>query len=76
MPTLIKLGAIAIRMFADDHHPPHFHIVSPDGQALVDLKTLSVLRGDISRGDLETVLRWARGNREALEREWKRLNER
>ncbi|MBB1248509.1 DUF4160 domain-containing protein [Rhizobium sp. G21] len=63
-------------MFADDHHPPHLHIVSPDGQALVDLKTLSVLRGDISRGDLETVLRWARGNREALEREWKRLNER
>lgn len=76
MPTLVKLGAIAIRMFADDHHPPHFQVVTPDGQALVDIRTFSVLRGDISRSDFETALLWAHGNRETLEREWKRLNER
>jgi hypothetical protein len=74
MPTIAKLGAIQIRMFADDHHPPHFHIWTPDGEALVSIKDLAVLRGHIRKRDLGLVLTWAEHNMSLLMSEWDRLN--
>ena len=41
MPTLKRFGAISLRMYADDHRPPHFHIVGPDFEVLVSLAELS-----------------------------------
>jgi hypothetical protein len=76
MPTLVRIGNIAIRMFADDHHPPHFHIVTPDHQAAVGIADLVMIAGEIDRRSLETALAWAAENRSLLEREWRRLNER
>jgi hypothetical protein len=76
MPTIVKLGNIAIRMFADDHNPPHFHIVTPEHQALVDIASLSLIAGAMDRRSLDAALAWARDNRELLEQEWERLNER
>ena len=35
MPTLQRFGSVSVRMYADDHRPPHFHIVAPDFQVLV-----------------------------------------
>jgi hypothetical protein len=32
MPTLQRFGAASVRIYADDHRPPHFHIVAPDFQ--------------------------------------------
>jgi hypothetical protein len=29
MPTLQRFGAVSVRMYADDHRPPHFHIWLP-----------------------------------------------
>lgn len=34
MPTLHRSDAVSVRMYADDHWPPHFHIVAPDFQVL------------------------------------------
>jgi len=33
-------------MYADDHRPPHFHIVAPDFQVLVRISDLTVIAGD------------------------------
>ncbi|HIJ83435.1 MAG: hypothetical protein HW380_3548 [Magnetococcales bacterium] len=30
MPTLKRFGAVSVRMYADDHHPPHVHVVGVD----------------------------------------------
>ncbi len=76
MPTIAELGNVLIRMFADDHNPPHFHIVTPDHEALIRLSDLSLLRGSIDRRSLKVALEWAGGNMEVLDHEWKRLNER
>src|SRR5208337_2085927 len=40
------LGAVNIRMYADDHHPPHFHIVAHDFQVLVRIADFAVIAGD------------------------------
>ena len=46
MPTLHRVGAASVRMYADDHRPPHFHIVAPDFQVLVRISDLTVIAGD------------------------------
>lgn len=76
MPTLVRLGNVLIRMFADDHVPPHFHVVTPNGEALVSINGLEMLQGSIDRRSLEAALAWAGENMEMLANEWRRLNER
>ena len=76
MPTLQRFGAVSIRMYADDHNPPHFHIIGAAFQVLVRIDDLSILAGDARRGQLADALAWARSNRDALLRTWLELNER
>lgn len=76
MPTLARLGTVLVRMYADDHVPPHFHVVTPDREALVGIATLEVLQGSIDRRSLDVALEWARANMDLLRNEWMRLNER
>lgn len=46
MPTLHRFGAVSVRMYADNHRPPHFHIVAPDFQVLVRISDLTVMAGE------------------------------
>jgi len=63
-------------MYADDHVPPHFHVVTTNGEALVAIEGLEVLRGSIDGRSLEAALTWARENLGTLNEEWRLLNER
>lgn len=63
-------------MYAEDHVPPHFHVLTPDREALVSIGSLEMLRGSMDRRSLDAALEWARNNRELLANEWRRLNER
>lgn len=74
MPTLVRFGSIAVRMFADDHNPPHFHVVTPNHEAMVSLANLEVIEGTIDRRSLEIVHAWASDNRAFLQETWRRLN--
>ncbi|NTJ44001.1 DUF4160 domain-containing protein [Agrobacterium larrymoorei] len=78
MPLIVKLGNIKIHIYADDHNPPHFHVSTPDHDALVQITDLSVLQGRITRRAYDAVVLWAsaKGNKKVLEDEWRRLNER
>jgi Domain of unknown function (DUF4160) len=63
-------------MYADDHLPPHFHIVAPDFQVLVRISDLTVIAGDARPAQIAEVIAWARAHRERLALEWAELNER
>lgn len=76
MPTVAILGHVHIRMFANDHNPPHFHVVTANHQISIRLNDLSVMVGSMDRGSLSLALAWAVANRKVLEDEWHRLNER
>lgn len=39
MPILERFGAVGVRMYADDHRPPHFHIVGPEFQVMARIPT-------------------------------------
>ena len=76
MPTLYRLGSVSIRMYADDHHPPHFHIVASDFQVTVRISDLTVLAGDASPNQIAEALAWAEARQEWLALKWVELNER
>jgi Domain of unknown function (DUF4160) len=76
MPTLQRFGAVSVRMYADDHRPPHFHVVGPDFQVLVRISDMSVFAGEARPRQIAEALRWARRHREGLALKWAELNER
>ncbi|HEV8016173.1 MAG TPA: DUF4160 domain-containing protein [Stellaceae bacterium] len=76
MPTLERFGAVSVRMYADDHRPPHFHIVAPDFQVLVRISDMSIIAGAARPAQIAEVLAWAQLNRDALALKWIELNER
>jgi len=65
VPELSRFYGIIIRMFYGDHPPPHFHAVYQGEQVQVNIHTLEVIEGQMSRRALALVLEWAalhRGN--------------
>ena len=76
MPTLIRFGTVSVRMYADDHRPPHFHIVGPDFQVLVRISDMAVIAGEARRVQIAEAPGWARMHRSALALMWDELNER
>lgn len=76
MPVLKRFGNISVRMYADDHRPPHFHIVSSEFDVLVRISDLMPIVGTARRSQIAHVLAWARSHREMLALKWAELNER
>jgi hypothetical protein len=76
MPELQRFGSVSLRMYVDDHRPPHFHIVSPDFQALVRISDLAVIAGDARPTQIAEAIAWARKHQEMLALKWAELNER
>jgi len=76
MPTLQRFGSVSLRMYADDHRPPHFHIVGPDFQALVRISDLTTIAGDARPNEIAEAPAWAQAHQEMLALEWVELNER
>jgi hypothetical protein len=63
-------------MYADDHRPPHVHIVAPDFQVLVRISDLTVIAGEARPTQIAAALAWAQSHQEALALRWAELNER
>jgi hypothetical protein len=76
MRTLQRFGAVSVRMYADDHRPPHVHIVSPDFQVLVRISDMTVIAGEARPAEIAEALSWARGQRKARALTRTELNER
>lgn len=76
MQTLQRFGAVSVRMYADDHRPPHFHIVGPDFQVLVRVSDLMVIAGEARPAQIADAMTWAAAHREMLALKWAELNER
>jgi hypothetical protein len=76
MPTLCRFGAISLRIYADDHRPPHFHITGPDFEVLVQLSDMVVIAGSARPVRIAEAMAWAVENRAMLTTTWLALNER
>ena len=57
MPTISVFYGIIIRMFWDEHAPPHFHASYGEFKASINIGTLEMIEGDLPKRALKLVLR-------------------
>jgi hypothetical protein len=70
MPELSRFYGIIIRMFFGDHPPPHFHAVYQGEEMKVNINTLEVIEGSLTRRAQALVLEWAELHRAELGEAW------
>jgi hypothetical protein len=70
MPTISAFYGLIIRMFYNDHAPPHFHVEYAEHKAEIAIETLAVLNGHLPRRALALVLEWAALHRDELLEDW------
>ena len=74
MPTISKFLGILIKMFANEHNPPHFHAEYQGYIISVQIKT-GVVEGKFPRRALNHVLEWLELHREELLENWDLLTQ-
>lgn len=70
MPTISAFFGILIRMYYDDHNPPHFHAYYGEHEAIIAIQTLEVMEGNLPKRALAMVLEWAVAHRQELMDDW------
>lgn len=66
MPVIVRLQYCVIRMYFADHSPPHFHVDTTEGRALLTIAELSVMEGKVGSRALKEARSWAEANRDRL----------
>jgi hypothetical protein len=70
MPTISWFNGIAIRMFFNDHAPPHFHAFYGRHEAKVSIETGRIIDGSLPPTQRRLVLEWTLRYRERLVTDW------
>jgi hypothetical protein len=73
MPTVKNFGSYRIMLFAEDHNPPHVHVIGRDFQAKVRIREATVMAGTIPSRHRRQALAWIGENRDRLTAMWNEL---
>ena len=70
MPEISRFHGIVIKMFNNDHNPPHFHAEFSGKKAVFDFKG-NVTEGDLGSSDKTKLVRkWVGSHVKDLEKCW------
>jgi hypothetical protein len=70
MPEVSRFFGISIRMYFDDHNPPHFHAIQGGAEAEIGIDPVALLRGRFPRRALGMVMEWAAVHQRELRDNW------
>ena len=70
MPTVSTFYGIMIQMFGQEHPPPRFDALYAEYEALIDIRTLDVIQGEMPRRALALVREWARAHHDDQMEDW------
>jgi hypothetical protein len=70
VPTICRFFGIVIRMYLEDHAPPHFHATYGGFEASIRIEPVGVMRRELPPRALGLVMEWARIHRQALLADW------
>lgn len=72
MPEISRFYGIIIKMYFDDHTPPHFHVQYGEYHASLSINTLGIISGNLPPRALGLVTEWGTINKKKLLADWKR----
>ena len=70
MAELSRFYGIVIKMYYNDHNPPHFYAEYGSSQMVIDITTLAVIGGRITPRATGLVMEWAAQHQEDLQCAW------
>lgn len=73
MPEISRFHGMVIRMFVNDHAPPHFHVRAGLLEARVGISPPVLLSGHLRGRHLALVMQWASLHEAELLANWERL---
>ncbi len=73
MPEVSRFFGIVIRMYYDEHAPPHFHAIYGGDEAQIGIGPIEVLEGKLPRRAISMVIEWAALHQQELMRNWEEL---
>ena len=74
MPEIRRFFGIVIRMYFDDHNPPHFHPFYGGSEAQFGIEPIAMLNGVLPSRAASMVLEWAALHQRELMQNWRRLH--
>ena len=74
MPEISRFFGIVIRMYFDDHNPPHFHATYAGNESKVGIEPIAVLDGALPNRAASMVFEWAALHQAELMQNWNRLH--
>ncbi len=75
MPVIVRFGGFVIRMYSNDHNPPHVHVENADFRALVAIKNCRIIEGNIDPKFRREALDWIAANIAMLMQRWEELQQ-
>ncbi len=73
MPEISRFFGIVIRMYFDEHDPPHFHAIYGSEEAQIGIDPIHVLNGRLVSRANSLVIEWAALHQHELMENWRRL---
>ncbi len=70
MPVIARLRGIILRMFFDDHAPPHFHAENNDTNGVFNIANAQMSEGNLSSKDQKEIATWATERKDVLSEMW------
>ena len=70
MPTISEFYGILIRIFFDDHNPPHFHAEYQGFMAKFNIQDASLMEGQFPTRAKGLVVEWAKTRQKELLEDW------
>ena len=75
MPVISYFFGIYVRMYFDDHPPPHVHVEYQGSEAFVSIETGEIIDGRLPRKAARLVKEWCLDHQGELEENWRRAVE-
>lgn len=76
MPEISRFFGVSIRIYFNDHLPPHFHALYGAHEALIEIVKMKFLRGHLPGRLSALVLKWGELHRDELMDNWNLARER
>jgi Domain of unknown function (DUF4160) len=70
MPEISRFLGISIRMYRDEHLPPHFHAIYNEFAAQISIRNISIIQGKLPPRVLGYVIEWASLHEDELAQCW------
>jgi len=70
MPEISRFFGIIIRMFYNEHNPPHFHAYYNEYVAEISIENLEIIAGMLPKKAMQLVTEWAIEHKDELLNDW------